>query len=70
MISWVISAWRTLFISRVRSSIMSFAFSCALRIAVMRAPCSDAVDSSSALKMVISMKSGMRRPRISPGSGS
>ena len=48
MISWVISAWRSRFISRVRSLMMSPAFSEALRIAVMRAPCSDAVDSSSA----------------------
>ena len=48
MISCVISAWRSRFICKVRSSMMSFAFSDALRIAVMRAPCSDAVDSSSA----------------------
>ena len=54
MISWVISAWRARFISRVRSSIRSFAFSDALRIAVMRAPCSEAVDSSSARKIEIS----------------
>ena len=33
---------------------MSPAFSEALRIAVMRAPCSDAVDSSSARKIEIS----------------
>src|SRR3954469_1344505 len=49
MISWVISAWRWRFISRVRSSIRSDAFSDALRMAVIRAPCSDAVDSSRAL---------------------
>src|SRR6185436_17153195 len=48
MISWVISAWRARFISSVRSSMTSPAFWDALRIAVMRAPCSDAVDSSSA----------------------
>ena len=48
MISWVISAWRARFISSVRSSISSLALSEALRMAVMRAPCSDAVDSSSA----------------------
>ena len=47
-ISWVISAWRARFISSVRSSINVLAFSDALRIAVIRAPCSDAVDSSSA----------------------
>ena len=47
-ISCVISAWRTRFISSVRSSIMSCAFSAALRIAVIRAPCSEAADSSSA----------------------
>ena len=47
-ISCVISACRTRFISRVRSRIMSCAFSDALRIAVMRAPSSDAADSSSA----------------------
>ena len=49
MISWVISAWRARFISSVRSSMTSPAFSEALRIAVMRAPSSEAVDSSSAL---------------------
>ena len=48
MISCVISAWRARFISSVRSVMISPAFSEALRIAVMRAPCSDAVDSSSA----------------------
>ena len=48
MISWVISAWRARFISSVRSSMTSAAFSEALRMAVMRAPSSDAVDSSSA----------------------
>src|SRR5204863_9782104 len=48
MISWVISAWRARFISSVRSSMISPAFSEALRIAVIRAPCSEAVDSSSA----------------------
>jgi hypothetical protein len=47
-ISEVISAWRARFISSVRSSMTSPAFSEALRIAVMRAPCSEAVDSSSA----------------------
>jgi len=45
----MISAWRWRFISSVRSSIISLAFSWALRMAVIRAPCSDAVDSSSAL---------------------
>jgi hypothetical protein len=48
MISWVISAWRARFISSVRSSMTSAAFCEALRMAVMRAPSSDAVDSSSA----------------------
>ena len=47
-ISWVISACRTRFISRVRSEITSLALSAAFRIAVIRAPCSEAVDSSSA----------------------
>ena len=47
-ISWVISACRTRFISRVRSPIISSAFSAALRIAVIRAPSSEAADSSSA----------------------
>ena len=54
MISCVISAWRARFICSVRPSISSPAFSEALRIAVMRAPCSDAVDSSSARKTEIS----------------
>ena len=49
MISCVISAWRWRLASSVRSSINSAALSEALRIADMRAPCSDAVDSSSAL---------------------
>jgi hypothetical protein len=48
MISWVISAWRARFISSVRSSMTSPAFCEALRMAVMRAPSSEAVDSSSA----------------------
>ena len=47
-ISWVISAWRARFIWSVRLSISSPAFFDALRIAVMRAPCSEAADSSSA----------------------
>src|SRR5581483_4557549 len=41
-ISWVISAWRARFICSVSRSISSFAFFEALRIAVMRAPSSDA----------------------------
>ena len=49
MISWVISAWRCRLAARVRSSMSSPALSDALRMALMRAPCSDAVDSSSAL---------------------
>src|SRR3954452_12879371 len=48
MISCVISAWRARFISKVRSSMSSPAFSDALRIAVMRALCSEAVLSSRA----------------------
>jgi hypothetical protein len=44
----VISAWRARFIASVRLSISSPAFFDALRIAVIRAPCSDAADSSSA----------------------
>src|SRR5204862_6501818 len=48
-ISCVISDWRTRFISNVRLPIMSCAFSAALRIAVIRAPCSEAADSSRAL---------------------
>src|SRR5829696_6726963 len=47
-ISWVISACRARFISSVSRSIRSPAFFDAFRIAVMRAPCSDAADSSSA----------------------
>src|SRR3954465_3408355 len=47
-ISWVISACRALFMARVRSSISSPAFFEALRIAVIRAPCSEAADSSRA----------------------
>ena len=54
MISCVMSAWRWRFICRVYVSISSPAFSEALRMAVMRAPCSDAVDSSSARKIEIS----------------
>ena len=54
MISCVISAWRWRLAARVRSSISSAALSDALRMALMRAPCSDAVDSSSALKIDIS----------------
>jgi len=48
MISCVMSAWRSRLSCSVRSSMISDAFSEALRMAVMRAPCSDAVDSSSA----------------------
>ena len=47
-ISCVISAWRARFISSVSRSISSPAFFDAFRIAVIRAPCSDADDSSSA----------------------
>src|SRR5215212_10035785 len=47
-ISWVISACRARFISSVRLSISSPADFDALRIAVIRAPCSEAADSSSA----------------------
>ncbi len=47
-ISCVISAWRARFICSVRVSISSPAFLDAFRIAVIRAPCSDAADSSSA----------------------
>jgi hypothetical protein len=47
-ISWVISAWRARFICSVSPSISSPAFFDALRIAVIRAPCSDAADSSRA----------------------
>ena len=47
-ISWVISAWRARFISSERLSIISPAFFEAFRIAVIRAPCSDADDSRSA----------------------
>ena len=47
-ISWVISAWRARFMLSVSESMSSPAFFEALRIAVIRAPCSDAVDSSSA----------------------
>ena len=43
----MISAWRARFISKVRSSMSSPAFCEALRMAVMRAPSSDAADSSS-----------------------
>ena len=51
----MISACRTRFASSERSLIRSFAFSDALRIAVMRAPCSDAVDSSRARYTEISI---------------
>ena len=47
-ISWVISAWRARFIASVSVSISSPAALEALRMAVMRAPCSEAADSSSA----------------------
>jgi PemK-like, MazF-like toxin of type II toxin-antitoxin system len=47
-ISCVISAWRARFICSVSESMSSPAFFDALRMAVMRAPCSDAADSSSA----------------------
>ena len=50
----MISAWRARFIYSVRLSISSPAFFDALRIAVIRAPCSDAVDSSSARKTCVS----------------
>ena len=53
-ISWVISAWRARFICSVRLSISSAAFFEALRIAVIRAPCSDAADSSNARKSSVS----------------
>ena len=45
-ISWVISAWRARFIAKVRLSISSAAFLDAFRIAVIRAPCSEAADSA------------------------
>ena len=49
MISWAISAWRARFISSVEVVDQAgSAFSEAVRIAVMRAPCSEAVDSSRA----------------------
>ena len=47
-ISWVISAWRARFIASVSVSISSPADFEAFRIAVIRAPCSEAADSSSA----------------------
>ena len=66
----MISAWRTRFISRVRSEITSFALSAAFRIAVIRAPCSEAVDSSSARKTLSCAYSGISSPSSSSGSGS
>ncbi len=47
-ISCVISAWRARFMSSVSDVISSPAFLDAFRIAVIRAPCSDAADSSRA----------------------
>ena len=44
----MIAAWRARFIASVRLSISSPAAFDAFRIAVMRAPCSDAPDSRSA----------------------
>ncbi len=53
-ISWVISAWRARFIASVSPSISSPADFVAFRIADIRAPCSDAADSSSARKTSVS----------------
>ena len=50
MISFVIAAWRMRFMLSVKLSISSLAFFDAESIAVMRAPCSDATDSSNARK--------------------
>ena len=49
-ISFVISAWRALFISKVNSPTISLALSVALLIATMRALCSLALASSRAWK--------------------
>ena len=49
IISLVIPAWRARFIVRVSESIKSTALFVAASIAVMRAPCSAAADSSKAL---------------------
>ena len=58
MISFVIAAWRTRFIFKVKLSINSLAFFEAESIAVMRAPCSEATDSSSARKICVSINRG------------
>ena len=67
MISFVIAAWRTRFMFSVSESISSLAFLEAESIAVMRAPCSEATDSSNARKICVSTRRGSNRLKISAG---
>ena len=67
MISRVIAAWRTRFMLSVSEEIKSPAFFEAASIAVMRAPCSDAIDSSRARKICVSTRRGSKRLKISAG---
>src|SRR5438876_11414334 len=64
MISRVMAACRTRFIFKVNEEIRSPAFLEAASIAVMRAPCSEAIDSSKARKICVSTKRGNKRVKI------
>ncbi len=70
MISRVIAAWRTLFMYKVRPSIMSLALRVAESIAVMRAACSDAAYSRSARKIWLSTCFGRSSLMMATGDGS
>src|SRR5882672_9784025 len=67
MISLVMAAWRMRFMFRVSEEIKSPAFFEAASIAVIRAPCSEATDSSRARKICVSTKRGSKRLKISAG---
>ena len=70
MISRVIAAWRTLFMYSVNCSIMSAELRVAASIAVIRAACSAAADSSSARNTCTSTWLGIRCVNSSSGAGS
>src|SRR6266496_4212708 len=70
LITWVISAWRALFASRVSCSSKSLALSVADFIARRRAAISAAADSSSAWKILLSTYHGSRASSTAPGDGS
>ena len=71
MISVVIEAWRTRFMVSVSESISSPAFLVALSIAVMRAACSAATDSSRALEdELLDVVRQQRREQFAAARGS